>query len=264
MVPRGGSSTPAASGLLSAPSPARGATRAYLCPGCSQDVRPGVPHVVVWPADGVGGLDQRRHWHSACWGRPHPTTTARILEATTESINAAGADGQDDPVEVRSGTVLPARREDIELHTADGLTLVGELALPPDRDPVATLVCLHPLPTHGGFMDCHVLRKAACRLPALADLAVLRFNTRGTTSPRGTSEGAFDEARPSGSTSRPRSSTPSSTTCRTLAARLVVRHRPGAHARPRPGGRGRDPAAPPLRFCRRRAPRRLGRRSASR
>jgi hypothetical protein len=45
-----------------------GATRAYLCPGCSQDVRPGVPHVVVWPADGVGGLDQRRHWHSACWG----------------------------------------------------------------------------------------------------------------------------------------------------------------------------------------------------
>ncbi|MFM9577967.1 alpha/beta hydrolase, partial [Streptomyces turgidiscabies] len=44
----------------------------------------------------------------------------------------------------------------------------------------------------GGFMDSHILRKAAGRLPALADLAVLRFNTRGTTSPRGTSEGAFD------------------------------------------------------------------------
>ncbi|MEO8263575.1 MAG: alpha/beta hydrolase, partial [Pseudolysinimonas sp.] len=55
-----------------------------------------------------------------------------------------------------------------------------------------TLVCLHPLPTHGGFMDSHILRKAAARLPALADLAVLRFNTRGTTSPRGTSQGAFD------------------------------------------------------------------------
>ena len=41
-------------------------------------------------------------------------------------------------------------------------------------------------------MDSHILRKAAARLPALADLAVLRFNTRGTTSPRGTSEGAFD------------------------------------------------------------------------
>jgi uncharacterized protein len=93
---------------------------------------------------------------------------------------------------IRSLTVLPARREDVELHTADGLTLVGELALPEDRDPVATLVTLHPLPTHGGYMDSHVYRKAAWRLPALADLAVLRFNTRGTSSPRGTSEGAFD------------------------------------------------------------------------
>ena len=88
--------------------------------------------------------------------------------------------------------MLPARRTDIELHTADGLTLVGELALPADRDPDATLVCLHPLPTHGGMMDSHVLRKASYRLPALANLAVLRFNTRGTTSERGTSEGAFD------------------------------------------------------------------------
>lgn len=94
--------------------------------------------------------------------------------------------------EIRSTTVLPARREDIELHTADGLTLVGELALPADSDPVATLVTLHPLPTHGGFMDSHVFRKAAWRLPALADLAVLRFNTRGTSSPRGTSDGEFD------------------------------------------------------------------------
>ncbi|ROS78451.1 alpha/beta hydrolase [Cellulomonas sp. PhB143] len=94
--------------------------------------------------------------------------------------------------EVRSLTVLPARREDVELHTADGLTLVGELALPADRPPRATLITLHPLPTHGGYMDSHVLRKAAWRLPALADVAVLRFNTRGTASPRGTSEGTFD------------------------------------------------------------------------
>jgi alpha/beta superfamily hydrolase len=42
------------------------------------------------------------------------------------------------------------------------------------------------------MMDSHILRKAAWRLPALADLAVLRFNTRGTTSERGTSDGAFD------------------------------------------------------------------------
>ena len=95
-------------------------------------------------------------------------------------------------VEIRGGTVLVADREDVAFDTADGLTLVGELALPQGRPPVATLVCLHPLPTHGGFMDSHVLRKASARLPALADLAVLRFNTRGTTSPRGTSEGEYD------------------------------------------------------------------------
>ena len=98
-------------------------------------------------------------------------------------------------MEIRGPAMLPALREDIELHTIDGLTLVGELALPADRPPVATLVTLHPLPTAGGFMDSHILRKAAARLPALADLAVLRFNTRGTTSPRGTSDGAFDGGR---------------------------------------------------------------------
>ena len=43
-------------------------------------------------------------------------------------------------------------------------------------------------------MDSHLFRKAAWRLPALADLAVLRFNTRGTSSVRGTSEGSFDNA----------------------------------------------------------------------
>jgi alpha/beta superfamily hydrolase len=96
-------------------------------------------------------------------------------------------------IEIAGGVELPARREEIELRTDDGLTLVGELASPLDGAPVATLVCVHPLPTHGGFMDSHILRKAAARLPAIAQLAVLRFNTRGTTSPRGTSEGAFDD-----------------------------------------------------------------------
>ena len=96
-------------------------------------------------------------------------------------------------VEISSNTVLRSRREEIELRTEDGLTLYGELALPADRDPRATLVTLHPLPTAGGFMESHILRKAANRLPELADLAVLRFNTRGTSSPRGTSEGSFGE-----------------------------------------------------------------------
>lgn len=92
---------------------------------------------------------------------------------------------------IRGGSLLPARRENIELLTPDGLTLVGELSLPAERDPVATLICLHPLPTAGGFMDSHIIRKAAARLPALADLAVLRFNFRGVSSPRGRSEGEF-------------------------------------------------------------------------
>jgi alpha/beta superfamily hydrolase len=98
-----------------------------------------------------------------------------------------------DVVDIRGGVLLPARREDVELRTGDGLTLVGELSLPADRDPVGTLVTLHPLPTAGGFMDSHVIRKAAARLPALADLAVLRFNFRGVSSPRGRSEGEFGE-----------------------------------------------------------------------
>jgi hypothetical protein len=96
--------------------------------------------------------------------------------------------------EIRAATVLPADRKPVTLTTADGLRLVGELALPLGRPPVATLIFLHPLPTAGGMMDSHLLRKAAFRLPALADLAVLRFNTRGTSSAEGTSEGEFGDA----------------------------------------------------------------------
>ncbi|GAA5229442.1 alpha/beta hydrolase [Arthrobacter cryoconiti] len=95
-------------------------------------------------------------------------------------------------VPVRASTILPAVRENIELVTSDGLRLVGELAMPSDGVVAATLITFHPLPTHGGFMDSHVYKKASYRLPALAGIAVLRFNTRGTTSPRGTSEGKFD------------------------------------------------------------------------
>jgi alpha/beta superfamily hydrolase len=95
---------------------------------------------------------------------------------------------------IRANSVLPARRTAVTLQTADGVSLVGELAVPEDREPVATLVCLHPLPTHGGMMDSHVFRKAAFRLPALAGIAVLRFNTRGTSSNHGTSGGTFDRA----------------------------------------------------------------------
>lgn len=96
-------------------------------------------------------------------------------------------------IDITSSTELPSNREPLTLETNDNLKLVAELATPVQSESRAVLLTLHPLPTHGGFMDSHILRKAANRLPALADLAVLRFNTRGTTSPQGTSEGSFGD-----------------------------------------------------------------------
>ena len=96
-----------------------------------------------------------------------------------------------EPTPIKARTVLPARRENFTVITADGKRLVGELALP-EGEIKATLVTFHPLPTHGGYMDSHVYKKASFRLPALSNIAVLRFNTRGTSSIRGTSEGVFD------------------------------------------------------------------------
>lgn len=94
---------------------------------------------------------------------------------------------------IRGPRELPARREIVRLRTDDGLALVGEVSVPLERVPAATIICLHPLPTAGGSMDSHIIRKIAARLPALADIAVLRFNTRGTASPHGTSDGAFGD-----------------------------------------------------------------------
>ena len=91
---------------------------------------------------------------------------------------------------IRPSTVLPANRRPITNQTADGLRLVGEVATPIDVRSTSIL-CLHPLPTAGGMMDSHVFAKAANRLPALAGIEVIRFNTRGTTSKSGTSEGVF-------------------------------------------------------------------------
>src|SRR5215471_21173243 len=132
-------------------------------------------------------------------GRPTPVACMTAVTGTIHAGSggcsgtraAAGEEGDRGMNEIRASTVLPSRREPVTLHTADGLSLVGELALPAGRDPVATLVCLHPLPTHGGMMDSHIIRKASYRLPALADLAVLRFNTRGAASEQGRSDGEF-------------------------------------------------------------------------
>jgi alpha/beta superfamily hydrolase len=75
--------------------------------------------------------------------------------------------------------------------TADGIDLIGEVAAPvgPSR---GAILCLHPLPTAGGMMDSHIYKKAANRLPAMAGITVVRFNTRGTTSEAGSSTGTFD------------------------------------------------------------------------
>jgi hypothetical protein len=47
--------------------PGGAATKTYRCPGCSHEIRPGVAHMVAWPADGRGDAGDRRHWHSPCW-----------------------------------------------------------------------------------------------------------------------------------------------------------------------------------------------------
>ncbi len=95
------------------------------------------------------------------------------------------------PELIRANTNLPSKRTAFTVKTADGLRLLGEIAAPLGEVRGAIL-CLHPLPTAGGMMDSHIYKKAANRLPALAGIAVVRFNTRGTTSDAGTSEGQFD------------------------------------------------------------------------
>lgn len=47
------------------PLPGTGGQKIYRCPGCDHEIRPSVPHVVVWPAE--EGLGERRHWHTGCW-----------------------------------------------------------------------------------------------------------------------------------------------------------------------------------------------------
>ena len=92
---------------------------------------------------------------------------------------------------IRPSTQLPANRSPFTLMTADGETLVGEVSSPIGNS-TGAILCLHPLPTAGGMMDSHILKKAANRLPDMAGITVVRFNTRGTTSADGTSTGTFD------------------------------------------------------------------------
>ena len=95
---------------------------------------------------------------------------------------------------VRPSSVFDATRSAFHVITEDGVDLIGEVASPigPSK---GAILCLHPLPTAGGMMDSHVYKKAANRLPAMAGITVVRFNTRGTTSEAGSSTGQFDNGK---------------------------------------------------------------------
>lgn len=95
---------------------------------------------------------------------------------------------------VRPSSVFEAVRTPFHLLTEDGIDLIGEVAAPIGGSKGAIL-CLHPLPTAGGMMDSHVYKKAANRLPTMAGITVVRFNTRGTTSEAGSSTGEFDNGK---------------------------------------------------------------------
>ena len=49
----------------------RSSDKSYSCPGCHQEIVPGTAHVVAISQDTLFGaqsaIEDRRHWHSACW-----------------------------------------------------------------------------------------------------------------------------------------------------------------------------------------------------
>ena len=44
-------------------------------PGMPAAITPATPHMVVWPVEKAlltaDAIDERRHWHTACWTRRH-------------------------------------------------------------------------------------------------------------------------------------------------------------------------------------------------
>ena len=98
------------------------------------------------------------------------------------------------PELIRPSTILPANRSVISIKTRDGLNLIGEVATPLGEI-TGSLLMLHPNPSGGGMMDSHIYKKAANRLPAMAGVQIIRFNTRGTMSKTGKSEGEYDHGK---------------------------------------------------------------------
>jgi hypothetical protein len=50
------------------------ARKTYICPGCNQEIPPGLGHLVVVPK---GAPDLRRHWHRPCWLNRHKRRPGR-------------------------------------------------------------------------------------------------------------------------------------------------------------------------------------------
>ncbi|MFM8868818.1 MAG: alpha/beta hydrolase [Candidatus Nanopelagicus sp.] len=98
------------------------------------------------------------------------------------------------PELIRPSTILPAIRTPITIRTSDGLKLIGEVATPMEEI-TGSLLMLHPNPAGGGMMDSHLYKKAANRLPAMAGIQIIRFNTRGSKSQAGKSEGVYDHGK---------------------------------------------------------------------
>jgi len=98
------------------------------------------------------------------------------------------------PELIRPSTILPANRSLITIKTSDGLNLIGEVATPLGEI-TGSLLMLHPNPSGGGMMDSHIYKKAANRLPAMAGVQIIRFNTRGAMSEAGRSEGEYEHGK---------------------------------------------------------------------
>ncbi|GAA2524986.1 hypothetical protein [Rarobacter incanus] len=53
----------------------RESAKTYVCPGCGNQIPAGQAHVAAWRAETVlgarDGLENRRHWHAACWRIGH-------------------------------------------------------------------------------------------------------------------------------------------------------------------------------------------------
>ena len=66
------------------------AVKAYRCPGCDHEIRPGEGHEVVVPLDAP---EDRRHWHTGCWHREAaPPQPRRAAVDVVEQARARGAD----------------------------------------------------------------------------------------------------------------------------------------------------------------------------